>query len=142
MREISSTWFTAQMHATKWSCLLDVTFCVVVCSERLLCSDVFGGMGVGVEGASMFIDDSGRSRSISELIVTERAGRGYDKLVTKVKTPKVLIHAAVRTDSLVLLPLQWRAFTRLVQREYAASGWCAYNNRCCSLFESSSSARR
>ena len=58
--------------------------------ECLLClADVLGGMSVGVEGSSVFIDGNGTSQSLDQLIVTEQAGRGYPKTVTKIKTPKV-----------------------------------------------------
>ena len=51
---------------------------------------IFGGMSVGRTGSTPFIDDAGNMRDISELLVTEQDGPGYPKVVTKVRTPRVL----------------------------------------------------
>ena len=52
-------------------------------------ADVLGGMHVGSEGTTTFIDTAGNPMPLRDLIVIEPDGLGYDKLVTKIKTPKV-----------------------------------------------------
>ena len=52
--------------------------------------DVLGGMSVGYNGNTPFIDSNGDMVDVSSLIVTERDGPGYSKVVTKIRTPKVL----------------------------------------------------
>jgi hypothetical protein len=47
-------------------------------------------MSVGYNGNTPFIDEHGEMRSVEDLVVTEVDGFGYNKVVTKVRTPKLL----------------------------------------------------
>ena len=55
-----------------------------------LISDILGGLSVGFNVNTPFIDGNGVMRDVSTLIVTEPDGPGYSKIVTKIRTPKVL----------------------------------------------------
>lgn len=65
-------------------------------------------MSVGYNGNTPFIDSNGDMVDVSSLIVTERDGPGYSKVVTKIRTPKVL--EVVRTQfgcaSMTGMPLE------------------------------------
>jgi Leishmanolysin len=52
--------------------------------------DILGGMSVGYNGNTPFIDEHGDMRSVEDLVITEVDGYGYSKTVTKVRTPKLL----------------------------------------------------
>ena len=61
---------------------------VCVCARAP--ADLLGGMSVGYNGNTPFIDHTGAMQPVASLIVTETDGVGYPKIVTKVKTPKLL----------------------------------------------------